>query len=292
MRRKVIFFLLMTASINLSAASTHLVSTDFSSGYENHNPELKVSGRNPKVVTTPSCTGGKSVEFSVTAPAFRSELVPKGKAKDLLFHEDYWFSFSVLVPDIEGNSDPGYGTIIMQVHGRPDFDIGESWRGPIASLTYREGIFRANAWADHRPNSYQGGARSRVVPRAYELARVIPNKWTDFVVHVRIDYSREKPKGAFRVWIDGDQWLNYEGRIGYNDKRPPYIKFGNYTPALKNRNGIRRSVYIDNFKMVKGDIGSFEELDPKCRYKGDQTQGGKPTEPPVPPTGVQVEIVK
>jgi hypothetical protein len=117
---------------------------------------------------------------------------------------------------------------------------------------------------------------------------VDPNKWIDFVVHVRIDY-RQKGDGIAEVWVNGDKALDYKGQIGYNDQGKPYVKFGNYAAYLKRKKGVERVVVYDNFRMIKGD-GSYEKLDPKCRASAPENRKGAVGVNP--PSSLKIEVVR
>ena len=266
--------------MHAAKASQVIIQTNFQSGYEGM---FTPQGRRPVVSVSPSCSGGASVRFEAAVPSKRSEFV--FRENKVQYNEDYWFAFSVLIPGEPGNRKENISTVFFQLHGRPDKELGERYRSPMVSVAFMDGKIKLNLWADSKPNSNKGkGARHSVIPRPTILGDVRENSWMDFVIHMRVDY-RQRGDGLFQIWVNGEKKYDYKGQLGYNDKKPPYIKFGNYTPRFNNKNnpevvGVSRVVYYDNFTMLAGYNDSATTIDPKCHSGAPERGQGVDIKPP------------
>lgn len=90
------------------------------------------------------------------------------------------------------------------------------------------------------------------------IGKVQKGVWTDWVFHINWDY-REKEnggKGFVEAWqqVDSNGYmkvLDYQGPIGYNDKRGVYLKWGIYKYPWKHHKGNQspRIHYYDEVKI-------------------------------------------
>jgi len=195
----------------------------------------------------------------------RAELVKGGLLSPML--SERWYGLSIFLPLNWVNDDGNGGWIVFaQWHGSPDLSSGDMWRSPPLALEistnkwiidYR---YDPNFITTHNPSGHYAWTGSMTEDKG---------KWTDWVFHVRWDYSET---GFLEVWKNGVQVADYHGPIGYNDVKGPYFKMGIYRGGANSI--CPRVVYHDELRM------------------GDENSGFaavSPTTIPNKPTGLNVQ---
>ncbi len=160
-----------------------------------------------------------------------------------------WYGFSVYLDDnykIDANSQE----IITQWHDLPDVFLGETWRKPPLSLVTKNGNwFLSQNW-DSKEVTKIGHENKNTT----NLGRYEPEKWTDWVFHVKWSY---KDDGLIEIWKNNKLILSKTGPNVYNDFFGPYFKIGLYPNWKNNRdrsNINQREIYIDAIKIGESDF--------------------------------------
>jgi hypothetical protein len=241
---------LLGLSIPVQAAcTTPLTVRDFETGdFSGWSTEFPKS-YSGQIVTSPVRNGNYASRFEVRDGDYmyggaRSEFrevytVPNG--------DDIWYGWSTYIP--ADWLDPDMGSVITQMHGSPD--PGESRSPPFAvrvedgklTITGRYSSVRNQPGNDGTPLTFYG-------PSYIEK-----EIWHDFVVHVKWSYEND---GYLDVWMDGNQIVDYNGPIGYNDYTGPYFKMGIY--------------HIDTIGVLYHD-----EYRRGCSYEEVDPSGGQPS---------------
>lgn len=152
------------------------------------------------------------------------------------------FDFWVDADDYVGDSKLA---IIMQYHSYPDENLGEGWRNPISSLLIRDGLLQY----DYRSSVEQvtpkvGGKYQYSSFKAIKLGAPRWGAWNSIRLEQRFDPSN----GLVEILLNGKRVSVDPARIGFNDRRGPFLKFGLYCPggSDKPQKVIRfRNVMVD-----------------------------------------------
>jgi hypothetical protein len=188
----------------------------------------------------------------IVAEGKRAELAGKPETK-----ANRWYGMSINLPaDYDTDSIP---ETIVQWHGTPDTDLGETGTNAPISLQTRNGQYILKVqWATSPVNDHKNIDGSKL----FDLGPVDKNKWTNFVFH--INYSHQS-NGVVYVWRDGIKLVSYEGPNSYNDKSYPYFKFGIYKWGWDNDSNnssvTKRVLYMDNIR-IGDENASYEDVVP------------------------------
>lgn len=148
---------------------------------------------------------------------FRSEL--KDRYRATRGGED-WYSISFYLPKdfpIHGNR-----LVIGQWNAEPDDEAEEALgRSPPLSQRFINGEFRVQLYKE--PITVKLPLAGRKI--LFRTKKLELGKWHDFVYHVRWSHKKD---GFVKAWMNGKPIVDYNGPVGYDDKRGPYFKFGLY----------------------------------------------------------------
>lgn len=212
-----------------------------------------------QVVDAPNSTGD-AVQFTLNRDdpdvngSRRSELALRPEEAN----QEHWYSFSMLIPD-SWETDSSW-EIVTQWHGYPDFDKGETWRGPpLYILTNGDKIKIQGQW-DSQEVTQDGEPEGSYELWSDELAR---GEWSDWVFRIKWSPFDD---GSIQVWRNHELIADYQGPNTYNDESGVYFKAGIYKPDWKHnpeRSVIdQRILYMDNFRfgdesMTYSDIAYY-----------------------------------
>ncbi len=207
----------------------------------------------------PGPSGGGGGTPSPFWPSFSNEFDVGG---------EYWYGFSVhlpttWVPDPSDRLDThGDDDIVMQLHERPDFHLGETWRAPPVSLRIERDRWKVKRRWDSKPVTTVDGEQQYEGTEVFDLGRFSTGRWTDWVFHVRWSYG---PDGILQVWRDGVLVVDVSGPVGYNDRDGLYLKTGIYKPSWASTSDpgpVRdRLLHLDEYRIAGAD-GSYESVAP------------------------------
>lgn len=201
---------------------------------------------------------------------FRAEYRPDNCTEDrvtmgdelatrVIEYDEQWFGFRIFFDEQKFGFD-SQPMILLQHHGRPDFDLGENWRNPVTALEYRYGELTL---------TYRGSAE-RVTPQEngqwiysdsgiISLGKVKMNSWNNFVIHTVWDSTGNS--GLIEIWHDGIHHQLKNINISYNDAKRPYLLFGQYNWRCASDDPIRIS-YYDDVILVAGPKAGFCDVVP------------------------------
>lgn len=139
--------------------------------------------------------------------------------------------------------------LINQIHSFPDYD--EKWRCPMLSLEVDKNGFRMpNRW-DSTPISRTSGYNctepgSTIQERMlFQDLPALPDRWHTIQIDAQLS-GRET--GQIQVQMDKIPVTDNMGVNAYNDKRPPFLKFGIYIP---NGWGKHEKTLCADYRHVK-----------------------------------------
>ncbi|MGK7912707.1 MAG: DUF4347 domain-containing protein [Synechococcus sp.] len=179
----------------------------------------------------------------------RAEVRPKPNTP-IEFGKNYTYSVRLYIPK-DWKSD-GSMEVVSQWHGVPDKHLGENFRNAPASFRISGNSFSLRqAWdADAVTNTKD---KSSYGSRKTNLGPLTRGQWIDWTFEVRWSH---KSDGVFRVFRDGELMLDRTGPNTFNDKEPPYAKFGIYKPDWTARahksSTSRRVLYADDYTITTG----------------------------------------
>lgn len=162
---------------------------------------------------------------------------------------DAWYGFSIYFPR-DGTREESNDWLFFQLHASAD--AGEVGRiPPFAISLNRDGFSGGWRWDSRRisPGTRGEGEREYLIP-----ARKVDylDRWVDFVVHVRFDYSSAR-NGILEMWIDGERKLNQRNiQIGYNDENGIYPSWGTYFNDNLDVMNNDHYLYLDELRVVHG----------------------------------------
>ena len=194
----------------------------------------------------------------------RCEVVARGSNSSSLPFGEYWYGFSVFLPD--SWVPDTIWEMIAQFH-TDDLDYPanpvlafEIRRPSDGSSPKRTNWSVASRW-DPTPNATN---RDTVTQTYYDLGEYETGKWTDFVINVR--WAWDHGQGGFlKLWKDGQLVIDAVHPSSYNtSSKIPYFKMGIYkgwdtsppTPEVQTR-----TAFFDSFRMAGAD-GSYDMVSP------------------------------
>lgn len=173
-----------------------------------------------------------------------------------------WYGFSFYFPS-EGTKNEPNPWLFFQIHGSADKRLKEHSRNPPFSLTLSNEGLRGNwKWDPHELSPTRNGDGT-------EHFKISGNKkdyldrWVDFVVHVKVDYSAEK-NGLIELWVDGKKVFNkHQIQFAYNDDKGIYPSWGMYfngdLSVMKNDHYL----YLDAIRMTDDPRANYESVAPR-----------------------------
>ena len=187
----------------------------------------------------------------------------------LQYNQEQWFGFAVLLDDGE-YTEPQYEHILFKIHSNPERGERRSIRHPVFTFGIT-GAKDSVKYGVKQPTwrfSIVGDSR-RIVPargrdKRYQsrnggtagAAMVDRGRWVRWVINIKTSYN---PDGHLRVWKDGKQVFTKMGiRTAFNDRKPPYIRFGQYNWNWRKGLKLARSnppvtkVYFDDVRIAYG----------------------------------------
>lgn len=198
------------------------------------------NGNWPQITSAPDpvCTGEQAVRIRLNKwdkVSYRTEwrlvTVPQGQ-KGLYFNfgEEYWLGWMLYIPeDWESDPSPKTSHLIMQFHGTPDKQLGETWRNPPVNLSVSKDDWFIRVRAD--PRQVTPDRRSYPLKARYDLPPLVRGRWH----HVVLNFVLDPTNGWMNAYLDGKQVMEHEGGLGYNDQKGHYFLLGNYTPRWRMR---------------------------------------------------------
>lgn len=173
-----------------------------------------------------------------------------------------WFGFSNYFPS-DGTKTERNDWLFFQIHGSADKRLKEHSRNPPFSITLtKDGLAGSWKWdPDEKSITRTGkGTTHYKIPGAKSNYL---DRWVDFVVHVKVDYSNQK-NGLVELWVDGKKVLNQHNiQFGYNDDKGIYPSWGMYFNGNLDVMKSDHYLYLDEVKMADFPNASYEDVAPK-----------------------------
>lgn len=172
-----------------------------------------------------------------------------------------WYGFSLYFPS-EGTKNEPNDWLFFQIHGSADKRLKEHSRNPPFSLTLDKKGMKGNwKWDPYElsPTRHGDGTKHFRIPgkKADYL-----DKWVDFVLHVKVDYSESK-NGLLELWVDGKKVLNeHKIQFGYNDDKGIYPSWGLYFNGNLNVMKNDHYLYLDAMKMTDDENATYNDVAP------------------------------
>jgi len=195
-------------------------------------------------VTAPSFQGDDSLRFELRAgetwrnaaekDTFRSEIATDDIARIKAVR---WYRFAIMLPTnfpIEDNR-----LVLFQWHGSDKKVPGSVSRSPALALRYRNAVLSIILRHSSERITHDNDAPSLELLHSSDFQL---GKWSEFVFESNWDYD---DGGYVNVWWNGKQVVHYQGPVGYNNDRGPYVSFGLYRDASDK-------TYIAYFSEVRG----------------------------------------
>ena len=166
-------------------------------------------------------------------------------------NKETWYGISLFIP--EEFPELEKDCIVIQWHG--EHDEGEASRSPVLAVRVENSKFYITSRTSKQKiqNNNRGPSTTH-----FTLNDFPRNEWLDFVVEVIWSHTNS---GSLKTWLNGEQIINYNSPIGYNDDLGPYYKFGLY----KHSGNAPLVVFHDEYRRG----GSYEEVDP-AQYRSNE----------------------
>lgn len=199
--------------------------------------------------------------------SYRAEAVIPGKAKKMNFEEDYWYGFSVYLPqdwEVTGKNE-----VIAQFHST--LDPGDRANGPPMSIRAGSGNWEI---VNRAEGDKRAGGKVWTLNSVWEDV----GKWTDWVIHYKPSY---RSNGVLRVWKDGSLVVQRFGKNTFQDRVGPYFKMGLYM-NWKKRNccdpSIReKTVYHDALRIASGPRAGYFDVAPTGKASSAKAPASSPS---------------
>lgn len=139
---------------------------------------------------------------------------------------DLIYEITSFIP--EGWEPDGIGELFWQWHGLPDFDLGETWRNPIAAIYFNGDRLEFNRRAEsrrvHRPADWQDYDEFEII----DIGKVDVGRDVRWRLEVKWAYDYADP-GYMRLYKDDKLLFAREDTITtFNDEKGRYMIFGLY----------------------------------------------------------------
>ena len=244
---------------------------DYESYGDATNLRLRSAGNAPEISAETRRAGVRSARVHLnrlTSPtSYRTEAEATGQWSSFEFQKTYWFGISIFVPATWVVSSTW--EVLFQLHHRPDDWTDKHDFSPVLAL-------RCNANSDQwrLVQSYvqtpDGAQQQSDLKTAFDgmHGQIEKERWTDWVFEYRPDWRNlaDGGTGVTRIWRDGVRVVNYQGPNCVNNSRGPYIKFGCYKSAWKDRSfddPVKERIYFyDEFRVSRADEGSYDAVSP------------------------------
>ena len=155
----------------------------------------------------------------------RAELYEQYRAP---FHHPIEYQFRVFFPDEWQNDD--VRALIAQWHATPDLHLDEVSRSPNLALDVHGDQLLIKVQTS--PVAVNQDNRTDMLHEVlYRSDPIKKNQWYQIKVEVNWSWS---PDGYIKVWIQGQQVVNYVGPTAYQDCYGPYFKMGIYRQDSPN----------------------------------------------------------
>ncbi len=173
-----------------------------------------------------------------------------------------WYGFSMYMPSGAGGMEPDEEPeILVQWHGIPDLEKGETYRIPAAAILHIKDRLVFNYYYDENEISSTGTIK---LGGKIELGKADLDIWIDFLIG--IEWDPDGNDGYLEInrknQIVGSSWERIikqtDGvKIGYNDISDPNFGIGIYkfNSSRLNSEGkplskyYRRQIFFDSFRM-------------------------------------------
>jgi hypothetical protein len=265
------YLLTLGWTFTATAATADITYWDMESGtFEDYGWDTSGSVAAFSAVGEPACSGERSLKYDLqfyTSPtAYRMEFtsIETDGSNELDYFTEYWIGFNVFVPE-DWKYDKN-GEIIFQLQQHPD--EGEAYRNP--PLVFRiDGDNWGASWAANHNKINEW--KDYTVHEEAQLSLIQKGTWNSVVLNFKTSFNSD---GFYRVFVNGNLDLDYQGPIFYNDDKGPYIKFGLYKPSWKPKaieagwggvyDGISQRIYFqDDIKIFRGSNGQ-ESVTTSC----------------------------
>ncbi|TAP37407.1 hypothetical protein EYS00_16325 [Alteromonas sp. KUL49] len=172
-----------------------------------------------------------------------------------------WYGFSFYFPS-QGTQTEDNAWLFFQIHGSADKHLKEHSRNPPFSLTLDEnGMRGAWKWDPHEDSPTRNGDGTEIFRLPGEKQHYL-DRWVDFVLHVKVDYSDSK-RGLIELWVDGEKVLNeHNVQFGYNDVKGIYPSWGMYFNGDVSVMRNDHYLYLDDIKMSYSSAARYEHVAP------------------------------
>ncbi|WP_440877028.1 heparin lyase I family protein [Thalassotalea sp. PLHSN55] len=184
-----------------------------------------------------------------------------GFKTDKVMGAEAWFGFSFYFPS-DGTATEQNNWLFFQIHGSADKRLKEHSRNPPFSLTLRkDGLGGSWKWDPDENSKTRQGKGTQPYSIAGTKADYL-DRWVDFVLHVKVDYSSEKT-GLLELWVDGEKVLNQHNiQFGYNDDKGIYPSWGMYFNGDLNVMENDHYLYLDEVKMADFANAGYHDVAP------------------------------
>jgi hypothetical protein len=250
---------------------------------------LRRSGNTPTISKDQTRRGTQALRIFLdrknSSTSYRTEVTSEKNKFE--FNKTHWIGFSMYVPSDWKVSNTW--EVLFQFHHDPaDWDAYQGGFSPLMAIRLDSNSDRylitqhyvQTPESQHQPSDMKTAFRT-TLPGA-----VATGRWTDWVIEYRPDWRSltDGGTGVTRFWRDGVRVIDYKGPNAINAKNTPYMKFGAYKSAWKNRDHsdpvATRLYYFDELRVSRGNEGSYELVAPGAT---DNTM-----KPPKPPSSVTV----
>ncbi len=235
------------------------------------NLRLRSAGNTPVISTETRRAGSRSARVYVnrltSETSYRTEAEATGQWSSFEFQKTYWFGISVFVPAMWAVSSTW--EVLVQLHHRPDDWTDKNDFSPVLALRCNP---NSDQWrlVQTYVQTPDGAQQQSDLKTAFDgfHGQIQKGRWTDWVFEYRPDWRNliDGGTGVTRVWRDGVQVVNHEGPNCVNNSRGPYIKFGCYNSAWKDRgfdDPVKERLYFyDEFRVSRANEGSYEAVAP------------------------------
>jgi hypothetical protein len=250
---------------------------------------IRRSGNTPAISGDRSRLGSQSLRFFLdranSSTSYRTETTTEKNKFE--FNKTHWIGFSMYIPSDWKVSSTW--EVLFQFHHDPaSWDDYKGGFSPVLALRVQSNsnqYFIRQCYVQ-TPESQHQPSDNKVAFATTLPGAVATGRWTDWVIEYRPDWRSlsDGGTGVTRFWRDGVRVIDYKGPNAVNSKYTPYMKFGTYKSAWKDRNHSdpvkTRLYYFDELRVSRGNQGSYELVAPGTT---DNTM-----KPPKPPGSVTV----
>ena len=182
------------------------------------------------------------------------------KTKDVMGAEA-WYGFSFYFPS-EGTKTEPNDWLFFQIHGSADKRLKEHSRNPPFSITMDDQGLKGSWKWDPDEKSITRTGKGTEYYRIPGAKSNYLDRWVDFVVHVKVDYSEAKT-GVVELWVDGKKVLNKHNiQFGYNDDNGIYPSWGMYFNGDLSVMQHDHYLYLDEVRMTDAPGATYQDVVP------------------------------